>query len=172
MAIPRANRITFYFESTVSLNGLTVNKANIEPFSGWSVAVESLYINGISDVQSLGNGMGLQLYFGGPQVLIPNSINNNSTFPNIIGTVPLNNANLSYPPSYNTDIGGSIWYQNQNTYETRTKMVLRVQDVDSYVLNMVYLNTSGGTSAPDCAFASLTLIFYDDTDGNSFTPPI
>jgi hypothetical protein len=169
MTIPRANRVTYSFVNVQSGIYLNIDSVAMIPFTGWSVAIESFYLAGCQDAQSLAISGAIVFSSNTPDLIVPNTVDQFGNFTNVIGQIPLNFDTLTYPPTYNDGNGGGVWYQNPCPYESRTKVILNTV-VGSYQINLNYLFNNGGSVSPDATNIAFTLIFYDDTDGSSFTP--
>lgn len=165
MTIPRANRVQLIFSG--NLSSLFLNAPVISGFTGYSVAVESLYIYATDSIFNIGNGMALDVYLGlSNQVWFPNiTTGTDSSRSQVFARVPLDSAVTLPPPQW--EDGGFVAYQNPCPYESRTKMILKLTDVDSYTLG---IQTTRGDEI-SCGSCFITLIFYDESSGNDFIPP-
>jgi hypothetical protein len=166
MTIPRAHRVQLTYSGT--LNASQIPAKLINGFSGYSIAVESLYIYATDSIYNIGNGMAIDVSLESPsEVYFPNITNGIAgDRTQIFARVPLSYGVATPPPEW--EDGGFVSYQNPCPYESRTKMILKVTDVDYYVLNL--LTTSRGDDIT-CSQAFITLIFYDESTGNEFIPP-
>ena len=171
MAIPRANRINCSFTDVLSGTFLALDSVAMMPFTGWSVAIESFYLAGCKDSTSLAIGGAIVFSSNTNDIIVPNTVDQLGNFNRVIGQIPLNFNTLAYPQNYDTGAGGGVWYQNPCPYESRTKVILNPSPISEvYQINLNYLFNNGGSVSPDATNLAFTLIFYDDTDGNSFTP--
>jgi hypothetical protein len=165
MAIPRAHRVQLSYASGNYASCYILAKV-INGFTGYSVALESIYIYSTDNIFNLGNGMAIDVSLGPNNVVrFPNITNQNADSSYIFARVPLNSAVTLPPPGWET--GGFVAYQNPCPYESRTKVILKVNDVDSYSLGLI---TARGDSIVGGSMF-VTLIFYDDSTGNDFIPP-
>ena len=165
MTIPRANRVQLSFSG--NLTALTLNAPVISGFTGYSVAVESLYIYATDSIFNIGNGMALDVSLGiNSLVWFPNITTGlDSSRSQVFARVPLDSAVTLPPPGW--EDGGFVAYQNPCPYESRTKMILKLTDVDIYALSIM---TVRGDEI-SCGSCFITLIFYDESTGNDFIPP-
>ena len=166
MAIPRANRVQLSLSGNLSTLG--INAPVISGFTGYSVAVESLYIYAPDDSSTIGNGLALNVSLGiADYVWFPNITTGlDSSRSQVFAMVPLNSAVTLPPPGWSA--GGFVAYQNPCPYESRTKMILKLPDVDFYTLGIVTTTGSAFSGSGSCY---ITLIFYDESSGNDFIPP-
>jgi hypothetical protein len=166
MTIPRANRVQLSYSG--NLTNLILDAPVISGFTGYSVAVESLYIYVTDSIYNIGNGMALDVSLGtNNQVWFPNITSGlDASRSQVFARVPLNSAVTLPPPQW--EDGGFVAYQNPCPYESRTKMILKLNDVDNYILGI--LTTSRGDEII-CNSCFITLIFYDESSGNDFIPP-
>ena len=172
MAIPRANRVNYSFVTVESGTFLQIDSVAMMPFTGWSVAIESFYLAGCQDYESLAIGGTIVFSSNTNDIIVPNTVDQTGTFNNVIGQIPLNFNTLAYPQNYNSGAGGGVWYQNPCPYESRTKVILNTNiETTVYEINLNYLFNNGGSVSPDATNLAFTLIFYDDSSGNDFIPP-
>ena len=172
MAIPRANRVNYSFVTVESGTFLQIDSVAMMPFTGWSVAIESFYLAGCQDYESLAIGGAIVFSSNTNDIIVPNTVDQTGTFNNVIGQIPLNFNTLAYPQNYNSGAGGGVWYQNPCPYESRTKVILNTNiETTVYQINLNYLFNNGGSVSPDATNLAFTLIFYDDSSGNDFIPP-
>ena len=171
MAIPRANRVNYSFVTVESGTFLQIDSVTMMPFTGWSVAIESFYLAGCQDYESLAIGGTIVFSSNTNDIIVPNTVDQFGNFNRVIGQIPLNFNTLAYPQNYNAGNGGGVWYQNPCPYESRTKIILNTNTLaGTYQINLNYLFNNGGSVSPDATNLAFTLIFYDDTDGSSFNP--
>ena len=163
----RPLRYTF----TSANNEFDLRAFNLEDFmlpttTGWSVSVESVFIEGIQDTQSLGNGLALNFRMV-RNISTPENIARGMTDSFVIGTAPLNSITTAVPPNGNSSVGYVIW-QNPNTWGTRTKWVFNLESFADYVMSLRYANlVDPAVVSPDAySWLQFTLAFYDERTGS------
>jgi hypothetical protein len=158
----RPLRYTFFSQANeFDLTNIQLTDLMIPTTSGWSVSVESVFITGIADIQSVGNGLALNFY-GVAGIATPENITKGNIDSFVIGTAPLDLATTATPNNGN-QVGSIIW-QNPNTWGTRTKWLVN----NSSTMSLVYANQQTTSShGPDSYdWAQFTLAFYDERTGS------
>ena len=162
----RPLRYTFAtYANSLDLTQIQLIDLMIPATSGWSVSVESVFISGIADTQSLGNGLALNFKVY-TNIKTPENIVSQNKDSFVIGTAPLDLATTATPNNGNNQTGFIIW-QNPNTWGTRTKWVLDSGNL-TYFIQLLYANQqTTAVHGPDSYdWAQFTLAFYDERTGS------